>query len=199
MQLIEAIENRRSIHDFKRVLVDEAVMKEIFRLASWAPNHRLKQPWEVMMFQNDGVRDYADLVIESYLREGFAEGYDSAKTDKMMQGIIQFLIDIPHHALIYMERDSDFHKFEEDYASVCAFIQNAQLAAWEKGIGVLWTTSPYIHDVDFIEGIGLNPELHKVAGVLQMGYPARVPKPKPRSPVDITFRNDSFNKKSDAR
>ncbi|UOR11739.1 nitroreductase family protein [Halobacillus amylolyticus] len=195
MKLIEAMKDRRSIHDFRKELVDEATLEEIFRLASWAPNHRLKEPWEVMLFQNDAARDYAELVIESYIKEGFAAGYDSVKTNKMMQGIKQFMIDIPHHALIYMEHDTDFHKFEEDYAAVCAFIQNAQLAAWEKGVGVLWTTSPYIHDHDFIEGIGLDPVYHKVAGVLQMGYPARVPRPKPRSPVDVTFRNDSFNKK----
>ncbi|MFD2922644.1 nitroreductase family protein [Halobacillus naozhouensis] len=195
MKVVDAIQTRRSIHDFKKQLVNEAVLQEIFQIASWAPNHRLKEPWNVMVFQKEGAQSYADLVIESYLKQGFAKGYSAAKTDKMMNGIKRFLINIPHHALVYLDRDPDLHKFEEDYSAVCAFIQNAQLAAWERGVGALWTTSPYIHDPEFIKGIGLHPASHKVAGVIQMGYPARIPEPKARRKVQLTFQSESFNKK----
>ncbi|WP_079527071.1 nitroreductase family protein [Halobacillus hunanensis] len=196
MNVIDAIQSRRSIHDFKNKLVDEAVLQEVFQIASWAPNHRLKEPWNVVVYQNEGAQHYADLVIESYLRQGFAEGYSAEKAEKMMNGIKQFLIRIPHHALIYLDRDPDIHKFEEDYSAVCAFIQNAQLAAWERGVGALWTTSPYIHDTEFMKGIGLDPTSHKVAGVIQLGYPARIPEPKARRKVQLTFQNELFESNS---
>ncbi|MFC7064078.1 nitroreductase family protein [Halobacillus seohaensis] len=187
MELFEAVKERRSIHDFNRKRIEEEKLTEIFNIASWAPNHRLKEPWKVMLFQEKGTEKYANLVIQSYINNGLTEGYEEDKQEKMMEGIKQFLLNIPHHALIYMEKDKDLLRYEEDYAAVCAFIQNVQLIAWSYQIGVLWTTSPYIHDHSFIEGIGLNPRDHKIIGVLQMGYPKTIPRSKARSSVPIHF------------
>ncbi|WP_101843102.1 nitroreductase [Halobacillus sp. Marseille-P3879] len=196
MDLYKAITERRSIHEFKSTLIEEKELRGIFQTASWAPNHRMKQPWNVKMFQKDGAVDLAQLIIDSYKRSGFTDGYSEEKAEKMMEGIKKFLLKIPHHALIYMEKDQDFHRYEEDYAAVCAFIQNVQLAAWGKNIGVLWTSSPYISDEKFIEEVGLNEKKHKVVAVLQMGIPERIPGAKPRDEVPITFCRESFIKRS---
>ncbi|WP_173915678.1 nitroreductase [Halobacillus sp. Marseille-Q1614] len=192
MELIDAIKNRRSIHDFKREVVDPAVLQNIFNNASWAPTHRMKQPWSIVMFQEQGSVDYADLVIESYFRLGLADGYKEEKAKSMMEGIKSFLVNIPHHAVIYMEKDKEAHKYEEDYAAVCAYIQNVQLIAWDQGVGMLWTTSPYINDEEFIKGIGLDPDIHKIAAVLQIGYPRSVPKAKKRAAVPYKIHRESI-------
>ncbi|GGF31867.1 nitroreductase [Halobacillus andaensis] len=196
MELYEAITARRSIHDFQPSIIAEEELKEIFQLASWAPNHRMKQPWMVKMFQQEGAIDFAEQVINSYKRSGFTEGYSKEKAFKMMEGIKNFLVEIPHHALIYMERDQDVHRYEEDFAAVCAYIQNVQLAAWGKGIGVLWTSSPYIHDETFMDSIGLDKKKHKIIGVLQMGYPSAIPRAKTRNPVPVEIQKDHFMKRS---
>ncbi|MFG6148067.1 nitroreductase family protein [Halobacillus sp. B23F22_1] len=196
MELYEAITSRRSIHDFQQSIVTEEELKQIFQLASWAPTHRMKQPWMVKVFQKEGGEDFAEQVIKSYKRSGFTEGYSKEKAFKMMEGIKNFLVKIPHHALIYMEKDRDMHRYEEDFSAVCAYIQNVQLAAWEKGIGVLWTSSPYIHDETFIDDIGLDKKRHKIIGVLQMGYPSSIPGAKTRNPVPLVFQKDHFTKRS---
>ncbi|MFZ0368503.1 MAG: nitroreductase [Halobacillus sp.] len=193
MELVEAIKNRRSIHDFKQEEVPVGLLKEIFTSASWAPTHRMKEPWNIYMFQEEGKQVYANLVLQSYTRKGFFEGYSKEKSQRMKQGIHEFLENIPHHALIFMEKDANEHKYEEDYAAVCAFIQNVQLLAWEKGIGGLWTTSPYLHDAEFIKGVGLNPVLHKLIGVIQMGYPEKVPKAKPRTSMEDKYTLFNYN------
>ncbi|MCP3028180.1 nitroreductase [Halobacillus sp. A5] len=192
MDLYEAIKARRSIHDFTTEMIDEALLKEIIQIAGWAPNHRMKQPWKIKMFQQEGAEDFSQLVIESYKRSGFTDGYSKEKTDKVMEGIKGFLVKIPHHALVYMEKDGNLHRFEEDYAAVCAFIQNIQLAAWGKGIGMLWTSSPYIYDETFIRGVGLDGKKHKAVAVLQMGYPAKIPQAKPRDQVLFEVEKNYF-------
>ncbi|KHE72432.1 nitroreductase [Halobacillus sp. BBL2006] len=198
MDLQEAVLNRRSIHDFKEDNVEQSTLKEVFAKSSLAPTHRMKQPWNILMFQDNGKEDYADSVLESYEREGFFSSSDWERAEKMKTGIRKFLVQIPHHALVYMEKDKDAHKYEEDYAAVCAFIQNAQLLAWEKGIGVLWMTSPYLDDPLFADAIGLDPSLHKLVAVLQMGYPRQIPKAKPRVPIDEKYelRSNHFKKYS---
>ncbi|TGB02287.1 nitroreductase family protein [Halobacillus salinus] len=189
MDLVHAITNRRSIHEFTEDEVPKDVLREIFSKAAWAPTHRMKEPWLLNIYQGEGIEPYVSAVLSSYERQGFFDNYNEEKQERMKEGIRQFLKNIPHHALVYMERDSDLIKYEEDYASVCAFIQNAQLLSWERGIGVLWTTSPYLHDPQFAEDIGIGPDTYKLVAVLQMGYPNRVPKAKPRTPIEekMTF------------
>lgn len=53
-----------------------------------------------------------------------------------------------------------------------------QLAAWELGVGMLWTITPYMHDANFYDEIGLDIEKDKIAAVMQIGYPKKVPKSK---------------------
>ncbi len=159
------------------------MLQHIFATAAWAPTHRMKEPWAIQIVQGEAKRHYADQVADSYVREGLADGYAEDKKDRMMEGIKQFLIDIPHHAIVYMEKDTDQRKYEEDYAAVCAYIQNVQLVSWDAGVGVLWTSNPYIYDPEFVEARGLDPDMHKIVAVLQMGYPNRIPNARARTPI----------------
>ncbi|WP_027956351.1 nitroreductase family protein [Halobacillus kuroshimensis] len=183
MELGEAVKKRRSIHEYEPKLVEEDVLKNIFRTAAWAPTHRMKEPWNVHLYQEKGKERYAEAVLDSYERQGFFQGYDEEKSRRLKKGIGDFLLQIPHHALIYMPKDEDERKFEEDYAAVCAYVQNVQLLAWEAGVGVLWTTSPYLHDPEFAKGVGLDPSFYKLVSVLQIGYPKRIPKAKQRTDI----------------
>ncbi|SEH38966.1 Nitroreductase [Halobacillus karajensis] len=196
MELLDAIRNRRSIHEYKKERVASEVLGRIFSEAAWAPTHRMKEPWHIRIYQDEGKSEYAKSVLDSYVRQGFFEGYEAAKVDQLASGIRDFLLNIPHHALIYMERDKDFRKFEEDYAAVCAYIQNVQLLAWKEGVGILWTTSPYLYDAEFARHMGLDPGRYKLVSVLQMGYPKRVPKPKSRTPIQKKLQIYDGNEKS---
>ena len=196
MELLEAIQSRRSIHEYKDVLVEADTIDYIFSEASWAPNHRMKEPWNIRLYQEDGKKSYVDAVLDSYRRQGFFEGYKLDKQTRLEDGIKDFLFSIPHHALIYMEKDEEERKYEEDYAAVCAYIQNLQLLAWQKHVGVLWTTSPYLHDSEFAEDVGLDPSIYKLVSVLQIGYPKRIPSPKKRTPIHEKLQLFDGNEKS---
>ncbi|MCA0971664.1 nitroreductase [Halobacillus litoralis] len=189
MELIDAVKNRRSIHEFEQKQIPKPDLQTLFSQAAWAPTHRMKEPWNLRCYQGEGIEAYTSAVLASYERQGFFSSYEQEKRDKMKTGIERFLQSIPHHVLVYMEREEDLVKYEEDYAAVCAFIQNTQLLAWEKQIGVLWTTSPYLHDPQFASDLQLDPETKKLVAVLQMGYPKRIPKAKARTPVTekLTF------------
>ncbi|MBO8156839.1 MAG: nitroreductase [Bacillaceae bacterium] len=184
MNVVEAIQNRRSIRTFQQRSVPKHTLKEIFQIAAWAPTHRLKEPWELKIFQGDGRSLYINALMRSYERLGFFSGGQQKKIEQMKAGMEQHLWSIPHHVLVYLEKDPDQLKMDEDFASVSAFIQNAQLAAWDRGIGVLWTSSPCHYEEGFYQELGLNMEQHKIAGLLQMGYPEKVPEPKRRTGIE---------------
>ncbi len=144
----------------------------------------MKEPWNIKLYQKEGKRPFVDAIIDSYQRIGMLKNDNNPKTLKMITSMKDFLLEIPHHALIYFEKEQDPVRFEEEYAAVCAFIQNAQLAAWEFNVGMLWTITPYMQDQEFVKDIGLDSETVKIAAVLQIGYPKRIPRNKGRTSIE---------------
>ncbi|MGP4105500.1 nitroreductase family protein [Virgibacillus sp. L01] len=184
IDILQAIKQRRSIHNFKQEEVKEVILKEIFTYGSYAPTHYMKEPWNIKLFQKEGKQAFVDAIIASYQRIGMLKEDDDPKTQKMIASMRDFLLAVPQHALIYFEKEEDPVRYEEEYAAVCAFIQNTQLAAWEYGVGMLWTVTPYMHDEGFVEDIGLDSKRMKVAAVMQIGYPERVPRDRGRNRIE---------------
>lgn len=183
MDILQAIKNRRSIHSFQEKEVPEHILTEIFSYASYAPTHYMKEPWNIKVYEREGKAPFISEIMKSYQRIGLFDTGSDEKTEKMIQSMSEFLLKIPHHALIYLPIEEDPVRYEEEYAAVCAFIQNAQLAAWKFGVGMLWTITPYMHDPGFAEAIGLSAEREKIAAVMQIGYPAGIPRNRGRTPI----------------
>lgn len=186
--LLEGIMSRRSIHSFRTENVNEETLKQIFTYATWAPTHYMKEAWNIKLYQDKGKDRLINAIMDSYQRLGMIRDTKDTKTIKMVNSMKQFLRNIPHHAVIYFNQVEDPIRYEEEYASVCAFIQNAQLAAWEYGVGMLWTITPYMHDPEFSKAIGLDPDQIKIAAVLQIGYPHKVPTKKGRTPIEVKMQ-----------
>ncbi|GGK03524.1 nitroreductase [Lentibacillus kapialis] len=184
IDILTAIKARRSIHNFKRDTIDHATLREIFTYGSYAPTHYMKEPWNIKLYERNGKVNFVDAIIASYQRIGMLKTADDQKTQNMIESMKKFLLHIPHHALIYFPNEEGPVRYEEEYAAICAFIQNIQLAAWEYGIGMLWTITPYMHDKRFAEDIGLEGDMVKIAAVMQIGYPEKIPRDKGRTPID---------------
>ncbi|WP_337017918.1 nitroreductase [Oceanobacillus massiliensis] len=184
MDILKTIRERRSIRSFKKHEVDHDILEQIFTYGSFAPTHYMKESWRIKMYQEDGKKFFIDAVMASYQRIGMVKDNNEPKTLQMIKSMKEFLMNIPHHAVIYFEREEDPIRYEEEYASVSAFIQNCQLAAWEYGVGMLWTITPYMHDAEFLRDIGLDGERMKIVGVLQIGYPEVISRNKGRTPID---------------
>lgn len=176
------MKERRSIHTFKRLEVDPDLLTRIFTYASYAPTHYLTESWNIDVYQKEGKIRFIDAIMNSYQRIGFIPNNDEKKTVDMIASMKEFLERIPHHIVIYFDPPTDPIRYEEEFASVSAFIQNAQLAGWELGVGMLWTITPYMHDPIFLEDIGLS-RTDKIVGVMQVGYPENIPRLRERTPI----------------
>lgn len=166
--------------------VPQKLLTDILHTASWAPTHRLKEPWQLRIYGYQSIGQLAEQMLASYIRMGYVKEGPEAR--QSVENIKTFVTSIPHHILIYFERHENQQIYEEDFAAVCAFIQNAQLAAWEHGVGMLWTMSPYLYDPEFLKSIGLPAEKYKVVAVLQTGYPEKVPERKERTDISSKIK-----------
>ncbi len=92
------------------------------------------------------------------------------------------------YAFVIVSEDVRQKERLEDYAATSSYIQNAQLLAWDLGIGACWKTPPFIDAPKFREALGVNNG-ERIISMLQFGYFDEMPKARSRKSVEefVTF------------
>lgn len=171
--IAELIRGRRTVRQFTAEPIPGNLLMELLEIACWAPNHGLREPWRFIVYRGEARREFAESVIETF---------DTEAKANYAKDRYAYYMEIPAHILVIMQVDAREKQREEDYAAVCCWIQNFQLAAWERNLGVVWKTNPYIVDLSFRESVGVRDD-EKIVGVLHVGYPKTIPEARPRTPI----------------
>ncbi|MEI7026264.1 nitroreductase family protein [Paenibacillus sp. y28] len=168
------IRERRTIRQFKSDPVDQELLLELMNIANWAPNHGLREPWRFIQYKLEGRKQLAEAVLGAMSAEEKEKYADQRMKD---------FATIPVHLIVVMKEDSQQKQWDDDFGAVSSWIQSFQLAAWERGIGVVWKTNTYIYAPAFREAVGVRPG-EKIIGLLYIGYPAVIPPPRPRTSAE---------------
>jgi nitroreductase len=156
------IVSRRTIRVTKEIPIPLQEVEHLLEMAAYAPFHSKVEPWSVTIVSTEDEKKYfLNCVMKSYERTGVLAAYSEERVKKIREAYEQ----------------KDF----ESIGATCAFIQNLQLLCWEKNIGVVWRTNPYIHDPIFAKELGI-PSSKKIIGSVHLGYidEEKIPKAKPR-------------------
>ncbi|MEK3720780.1 nitroreductase family protein [Paenibacillus sp. FSL H8-0034] len=174
--IVTTIRERRTINQFTVEPIPIEVLMEILNDAVWAPFHSLKEPWRFIMFVGAGRKQFSDAVLLTYPKDKL-EKFAEKVADAYCHGI-------PVTLLVLIKEEPRSKEWEEAFSAASALIQNIQLLAWERSIGVVWKTNEYNWDPKFREAAGVKPG-EKVVGTLHMGYfdKTKMRSPKPRTPV----------------
>lgn len=170
------IRERRTVNQFLPDPVPHSVIMELLDAAVWAPFHSKREPWRFILFTGEGRKQFSDAVLSTYPEEKRRQIGD--KVAKVYSS------DVPVHLVVLIEEEPRPKEWEEAFSAASALIQNLQLLAWERGIGVVWKTNDYNWSPAYREGVGVKPG-QKVVGTLHMGYfdSETLRKPKPRTPA----------------
>ncbi|KGE17037.1 nitroreductase family protein [Paenibacillus wynnii] len=153
MKMIDVIISRRNTKQFKPTPIPEEKLISWLDTASYAPNHRMNEPWELLIIGPD---------TRAKLKH---------KTDFGGAPIVLVILSKP--APTSFERD-------ENVMAASCFAQNFLLAAHEEGIGGYWSSLGALpHNRDIL-GV---PKNHDVIGVFGMGYPDEVPTARARTSI----------------
>ncbi|WP_151734164.1 nitroreductase family protein [Paenibacillus tengchongensis] len=153
MSIINVIRSRRNIKAFKPDEVAESDLLSWLEAASYAPNHRLTEPWEMKLLGPD------------------TRARLNHKTDFGHAPVVL--------AVLSKQGSSAIERDENVMASAC-FVQNFLLAAHEEGVGAYWASLGALPQNREILSV---PEDYDVIGVFGIGYPEDVPAVKPRTPI----------------
>ncbi|WP_080838095.1 nitroreductase family protein [Cohnella massiliensis] len=153
MQTLEAIKTRRNIKSFKPDPLDRELVVSWLEAASYAPNHRMTEPWEIKFV---GPKTRAEINHKTNFNEA-----------PIVIAVISKGAPTP------MDRD------EHVMATAC-FVQNFLLAAHDAGAGAFWSSIGASPRGRGILGVA---EGDDVIGMFGIGYPSETPPAKERTPI----------------
>lgn len=177
LSIREAIVQRRSVKLFNGQPVDRDDLMSILSEATWAPNHKNREPWRFIVAVGEGLTNLQEAIKDFNMTKWKDLSPQALETQmKKLLG---------PGAVVFVVVPEDVRQKErlEDYAAASALIQNAQLLAWDRGIGSCWKTPNYIEDPKFRAVLGVQPG-ERIISMLQFGYFDVVPKGRERTPIE---------------
>ena len=181
------IRERRSIfpRDYTGEKVDDAIVQQILFNATWAPTHKVTQPWRFMVFTGEGLKKLAEFQGACYKQVATARG--KFEQDKY-EGLLKKPMQSSHIISVGMKRDEKkaVPELEEIGAVYCA-VQNMYLTATAYGLGAYISTGGITFYEEAKPFFNLGPE-DKLLGFFHVGktnYTA--PDSKRKSVEDVSF------------
>jgi nitroreductase len=174
MELLQAIEGRRSCRDYIADAIDEEDILKILEAAIWAPSPLNRQPWEFVVIIQQGLKER----IFEHAVETKEKVFQKSGWKWMQHYDVSFLKSVPvivavlgdpskTGAGVYLESGST------SYQHACAAaIQNMLLTAHSLELGSLWFTLFEAHAVRNL--LGTAPDKEPLALVC-IGKPAKQP------------------------
>lgn len=165
----ENIRNRRSIFGDQYIqgnLPDE-LLTEILVNATWAPNHKMTEPWRFIVLRGKYLEEYGE-----YMANYYKDSYAKELTPDALEKRLDFLRNYPLNAVcmigIILVRNTKINLPEwEEIAAVSSAVQNMALTCTANNIGNYWSTKNVA--IDYVSEFGL-AENEKSLGLLYLGY-----------------------------
>lgn len=187
MELFDAILNRRTIKEFKPDPVPDTVLEQALSAGLWAQNHRMTQPWRFIVLGPETHQALAEAGAVAQL-QSMRSDTDAPTRDKVRAGAIQKLMSKPRIVVVTTLLSGDALQRREDYAATCCAIQNIQLAAWSEELGMQWSSGKQTQQPETYTLLSIDPAVEEIVGFLYFGYPAVIPAPPARKPLDEVVR-----------
>jgi nitroreductase len=166
--IADVIKNRRSIKPVKmngKKIPDEQV-KELLKLANWAPTHGRTEPWRFIVYSGNSVKEFCHQHAELYKAYTLPEKFEQANYDKQLHNG-----DFASHIIIAIMQRGNSPKIPvlEEIASTSMAIQNILLGATAAGMASFLSTSGMIHHPPMKNFLQLKED-DIVMGLLFLGY-----------------------------
>jgi nitroreductase len=184
------IKSRRSIKPAKmngKKIPDKQV-KEILKLANWAPTHGRTEPWRFIVYSGEKVKHFCHQHAELYKTNTAPEKFDQANYDKQLHNG-----DLASHIIVAVMHRGSLPKIPvlEEIAATAIAVQNILLGATALGITSFLSTSGMTHHPAMKDLLQINQE-DLVLGILYLGYSDEKTEGKRQTEIEekVTWNGD---------
>ena len=166
-EINKIIRHRRSIFpvSYSDEIIPDEVINQILENATWAPTHKLTQPWKFTVFTGKGLNKLAKFQSNLYKKISVTD-FQQKKFDKLNSKPLQ----CSHVIAIGMKRNELVPEIEEIEAVACA-VQNMALTASAYKLGSYWGTGGITYHPEAKSFFNLE-ENDKLLGFFFLGVPS---------------------------
>jgi nitroreductase len=176
MNVFEALAARRSIKRFTDRPLQRAEIERLLEAAVLAPNHRMTQPWRFHVLGPEARRAYGEALGARKARKV----EDPEAGELVRRKVADEHAALPSMIAVSMRLDENPETREEDYAATFMAIENLSLAAVAVGLGAHIKTGAVMDDPSARAAAEI-PEGERLVAIVNVGEPAEVAAPKPRT------------------
>jgi nitroreductase len=177
MDVLEAIATRRTIGKSEGD-VPHAVIAELIEAATWAPNHKMTQPWRFSVLTGDARAQLGNVWAQSA-----AANVPADQRDAFIAGESKKPLRAPVVIVVSVRTDPDPIMADEDFAATSAAVQNLLLAAHARGLAAGWKSGKICYCPEVKHFLGLDPA-DRIIALVYLGAVAKEEPPlKPRDPA----------------
>ena len=159
MDTFEAIRTRRTIGKSSGDVSREAIT-ELIEAATWAPNHKLTQPWRFTVVTGTA----REKLGEVWGREAAAKA-DPAMGAAVLEGESRKPLRAPAVIVVSTRTDANPVTAEEDLTATAAAVQNLLLAAHARGLSAAWKTGKIVYNTEVKRFLGIDASDRVIAFV----------------------------------
>lgn len=181
MNIINAIERRRSIRKFKSKVVPQKTIKKLLELATKAPSGKNRQPWRFVVIQSSKKNELVNIMTDvwnKYREQNKPTGSLEISIEAIREASAVILVFNPFSN---SEEDYNHYRLITDVQSIGASIQTLLLAANSMGLGTLWICDILYCVKELSSWLNRKDEL--VAAVA-IGYANQLPHKRPRKSLE---------------
>lgn len=180
MEVFEALATRRTAGTFGPGCPPRETIARLIEAATWAPNHRMTQPWRFYVLGPQARQGYAELKAGMKAANVEAESAAAAVREKVLHDTLA----IPAFVVVAVEESSDDARVrEENLFATFMGIENLLLGAESMGLSGYIHTGSILQRPELRELLGV-PASERLVAVLDLGEAADRPAPKPRTPAE---------------
>ena len=181
MEVLEAIQSRRSIRRYQDTPVDDKVVETVLEAARWAPSWSNVQCWRFIVVRDSSTKSkLADALIAN---PDIGEKNPADSAIRNAPVVIVACAELGKSGFYHGEAATD--KGDWYMFDVALAMQNLALAAHSLGLGTVHVGSL---DAQKAAEILKVPEGFCVVEVTPLGYPDQQPKPRPRKELaEVVF------------
>jgi nitroreductase len=180
--VLRAIRDRRSVGKCSDEVPDPEMIRQVLEAATWAPNHRLTEPWRFIVLSGDARVGLGEAMGEAAARKATtAEAGERARSSAAGKPLRA-----PYVIAVYAEPNPAEMEIEE-VAATAAAAQNLLLAAHALGLAAMWRSGDLIYTPEVRDYLQI-PDSAIMLGVIYVGFSAMEPPMRQRSSVDSVSR-----------
>ncbi len=183
MEVLEAIQTRRSIRHYQDRPVDERTVEMVLEAARWAPSWANTQCWRFIVVRESGIKIRLADTLRSHSEAGAKNAADEAMRNAPV--VVVACAELGKSGYFHGEPSTD--KGDWYMFDVALAMQNLVLAAHSLGLGTVYLG---LFDARKAADILQVPEGFCVVAMTPLGYPDRQPNPRPRKELaEIVFHD----------